>query len=166
MMTDMGQLEIMNRYFDWFYDRVLEMPGIEDVRASCGNLLLSTRQWVRIYMLWAVQHGFLHVFGDDPETPFAGILWRPIESDKIEDYNLAYYENLFDYAADGDVAAVDFCYAPGHYPLIIDFLKATGLKYTAWVHSKTGKLYLVPIAKMPKRFILGRHAKTDMRKAA
>lgn len=151
----MGQLEIMNRYFDWFYDRILEMPGIEEVHAYRGGWRLSTREWVRTYMLWAVEHGFLHVFGYNPETPFAGILWRPIESDKIDRYRLAYYDSLFEYDAEGDVAAVDYCYAPGHYPLIIDFLKATGLEYTAWFHSKTGKMHLVPIAKMPKSFMLG-----------
>lgn len=152
----MGQLEIMNRYFDWFYDRILEMPGIGDVQAWCGRVPLSTGLWVKTYMLWAVAHGFLHIFGDDPEKPFAGILWRPIESDKIDRYKLDYYDSLFEYDPDGDVAAVDFCYAPGHYPMIIDFLKATGLEHTAWFHAKTGKMHLVPIAKMPKSFMLRR----------
>jgi hypothetical protein len=157
----MSQLDIQNRYFEWFYDRVMEQDGSDEIRSK-DHPEWTAAETVRNYMVWAVSMGFLHVFGDNPETPFAGILWRPIESDKLDKYRIDYWGTICQYDPNGDVAGVDFCYAPGYYPLIISFLKATGLEYTAWFHSKTQKLHIVPIDRMPKTMMLCQ-SKHDMR---
>ncbi len=149
----MDQLSIATRYFDWFLDRIMEQEGSNEIECA-GHPDWTARQTVRTYMVWAVSMGFLHVFGDDPEKPFAGIIWRPIESDKLDKYRMDYWRTVCQFDPNGDVAGVDFCYAPGYYPLIIDFLKSTGLKYTAWYHSKTGKLHLMQLDKMPIGFML------------
>ncbi len=125
----MDQLSIATRYFDWFLDRIMEQEGSNEIECA-GHPDWTARQTVRTYMVWAVSMGFLHVFGDDPEKPFAGIIWRPIESDKLDKYRMDYWRTVCQFDPNGDVAGV------------------------AWYHSKTGKLHLMQLDKMPIGFML------------
>jgi hypothetical protein len=146
----MDQLAIMRRYFAWFESKVLESAYHMRNVSVKDHPEMSLEELVKRYLLWAVSCGFLHVFGDAEDNPHSGLIVRPIERRRVGWYQEDYYGRLCDFDQGGDTAWVDFCYAPGHYPLIISFLAATGCKYTCWEHRTTGKFHLLEISRMPK----------------
>jgi hypothetical protein len=154
MTDDERQLAMMHRYFYWFEARVLALASHMKAVSVKDHPELTIEELLHRYMLWALSHGMLHVFGDAEDNPHSGVIVRPVDHRRIGWYQEDYYARLCDYDEGGDTAWVDFCFAPGNYPLIISLLVATGCKYTCWEHRTTGKFHLLPIARMPKVTLL------------
>ena len=108
------------------------------------------RTTVRIWLLWAFEHGFLHTFTlrGDSLFPAIALLYRPVQSANLDRYRDHYYETIFEFDRSGDTLLIDFCYAPGHVPFVLGLLKRSGYPNVAWEHNKTGRIHFVPAKRL------------------
>lgn len=129
----------------WWARRVIldKYPDLDRLTFPEG---MSKEDWVSLYLIWAIEQNVLHVFGQP--DPRAMILVRKIRSDKVAYYREDYSGRIMEQDPDGDIAYVDFCYAPYSYPFIIKFLKSLGTEVIAWTRSSTGQTHFVESWKM------------------
>lgn len=107
------------------------------------------RTILRIWLVWALKEGFLHIF-----TPFIAVLWRPIRLEDLPRIQDHYFETRFEFNRSGDTLLIDYCYAPGHVPFVIGLIKAGPYPYTAWQNARTEKIRLIETKRLKT---LGRH---------
>ena len=131
-------------YYWWARRVILEKyPNLDLVTFPDG---ITKEDWVSLYLIWAIQQKVLHVFGDP--QPKAMVLVRRFKTDKIDYYKTDYSGRLMEQDPGGEIAFVDFCYAPYSYPFIIKFLKSLGTESIAWTRASTGQAYIVKSEKM------------------
>ena len=105
----------------------------------------GTREEVlEAWIKWGLSWGLIEVFYDKERSPVGYIFARPIALKTAIDPKIDYFKTLFYFDAQGDVAWIDTLWAPGHYPEVLKWLRATKRKYVGWQHN--GKHYLKEIA--------------------
>lgn len=145
-------------YYFWAFEVVLEKYPWRDHIVFPPEM--TKKEWLYGYLIRAACEKILHVFGKT--KPEALVLVRKLDSAKIRYYSDNYYQTLLEQDPDGDIAWVDYCYAPGNYAYIIPFLKSLKTDFIAWERNTTGKLHIVPSAEMPESVKEGSLGKPEL----
>jgi hypothetical protein len=132
-------------HFYWFRQVLLDHMGEFEI---AGHPEMSREEATERYMFWAIQNRFLHTFGNP--DPVAGIVLRPVNSEQLERIKTDYYGSLTEFDIAADTVFIDFMYAPGNYPFMIDFVSKCGYPLMAWTNARRGGFHVVPIERMSR----------------
>lgn len=91
----------------------------------------------RLWVIWAVQRGFVYVW---PDPPTLGLIGRPVSRKLIEAYSrgeIPEEELLYVHDQNGEGIWIDFLWAPGQWNIVMKFLRATGKEWVGWQHKNT-----------------------------
>lgn len=129
--------------FAWFENIIFEnIDSWPDPIPTMFPTEPELRNFIRYWMLWNIERGFLHVWLNNGE-PVGGIICRPCEAFDERLLDIEYFER------GGDSLWVDFLYAPGLWSsALLPFLKATGKKYGGWYRRDNAALHTVEINKL------------------
>jgi hypothetical protein len=120
-----------------------ELGWIKNLKVKASPSM-TPEKWTDLWIYWADKLGFLYL------TNTYGMIVRPINEDMVPDITADYFGTLFEFDKRfGTIAVIDFAYGPGHYPDLIRWLKSCGCKEMAWEHQKTGRVWRMPLEKLP-----------------
>lgn len=134
-------------HLEWVHQKLFETaPWLE--KLDCPTMTPKEIIWT--WLIWLYKNSFIASFAhtQPPLEPLACVIYRPIESDKIERYTTHWADTLFEYDFPGDTLHVDFGYGPGHMRALVGFLKSSPYKNVSWQDHITGKIWLIPMSRL------------------
>lgn len=130
------------QWFQWFEEQIKAHSDWPEPIKSTFPKGPELDNFVRYWMLWNIERGFLHVWLDQGE-PVGGIIWRPCAGFNDDLKDIEYFDT------GGDSLWVDFLYAPNRWnDCVLPFIKSTGKKFGGWYRRDNGAFHVVEIEKL------------------
>lgn len=118
----------------WLIDRILEFDQTLWFVTVKDHPELSIRQWLAIWIRWAIDKGFVHFQYDEVGKPISAVVERPVNALILDKIQNDYAASVWDFDPDGDITFFDFRYGKGTIPLCWDIAKAGGKREVAWYY--------------------------------